>query len=90
MKLRTKLLLSYLLWFTAGPALALLALYVSTWFVAGLAILFLGLAVYTMSLKCPGCGESVLESPINFMGIQIPWVTAWIPKRCRRCHRNLH
>lgn len=89
MKLRTKLRLSYLLWFTAGPALLLLVLYVSTWFLVAVVTLFLSVAVYTMSLKCPGCGKSALYNPIRFMGIEIPWVTAWIPKRCSRCRRNL-
>jgi len=53
MKLRSKLILSDVMWFVVGPLLFLAGLYVSSWFILSAVGLFLGLGFYTRDFR-PG------------------------------------
>ena len=65
------------------------AVYFSPYFVIPLVVLLLVIGLYTISLRCPHCGKRVLYNPLTILGTTI-WIwTAWIPKRCTECGKEL-
>jgi len=87
--LRTKFHIALFLWFVNGLALGLGIVYVSNHFIIPLLFLMLIIGLYTISLKCPQCGKRALYNPFTIFGTTV-WIwTAWIPKRCTQCGKNL-
>jgi len=84
MKIRTKFKIAIFLWFLVGFPL-LLGTSISEYFFVPLFTLFLAIGLYTVLLKCPNCGKSVLNNPVKIFGTEFYIWTCWVPKKCSKC-----
>jgi len=89
MKIKTKLLLAYIVWLFSGLLLLYLSIFIDSIFIIILIILFASEAVFVMLLKCPKCKKPVLNNPVNIFGTEVWLTTPWMPKYCSKCGNDL-
>jgi predicted RNA-binding Zn-ribbon protein involved in translation (DUF1610 family) len=77
MKLRHKLRLVLIAWFTGGFALLMLAVEVDQRAISLVIAYMAVMAFLTASIRCPNCGDRVLW--------RRSFAISWIPKRCKAC-----
>jgi len=82
--IRTKYRIAIFLWFILGSGL-LFGTYFSEYFFVPLFILFLISGVYTLLLRCPKCGKSVLNKPVRIFGTELYIWICWVPGKCSKC-----
>ena len=86
---RTKYRIAIFLWFVNALALMAGAVVISAYFIIPLVVLLTVIGLYTISLKCPYCGKRVLHNPLTIFGTTI-WIwTAWVPRKCTQCGKEL-
>lgn len=85
MTVRKKYHLIIFAWFLAGSIFVLLSLYVHESFIIVLIAFAIFLGSYSLALKCPNCGKSVLRNTVDFFGMKMNMVTARITETCQKC-----
>lgn len=80
--LRARLFGALLVWGTGGYLLRAFLPFGSPEFIVAGIVLTAGVAGYTMSLRCPNCGASVILDAVQSLMPRIP-------DQCRRCGQPL-
>lgn len=87
--LRKRLLLAFLFVLVNFIGSSGLTIYVDQRFIWLVILLPMGAGIYTLTLRCPNCGEFMIKKKIKIWGMEFTyWGGFTIPKNCSRCGKR--